>query len=46
MNHEGAHDAKEEKEEKEEDVVLTSRWRIRGLIIKNPVDWPVRKLSD
>jgi|GEM_PF-3241084 hypothetical protein len=46
MNHEGAHDAKEEKEEKEEDVVLTSRWRIRGLIIKNPVDLPVRKLSD
>ncbi|MGB7709217.1 MAG: hypothetical protein WBL95_06705 [Microcoleus sp.] len=46
MNREGAHDAKEEKSEKEEDVVLTWRWRIRGLIIKNPVAWPVRKSSD
>ena len=46
MNREGAHDAKEEKEEKEEDAVQTSRWRIRGLIITNPVYLPVRKLSD
>jgi hypothetical protein len=43
MNREGAKDAKSEKEE---DVVLTWRWRIRGLIIKNLVSLPVRKSSD